>query len=70
MTVTTDNGTEFCNHKAIARALDTTVYFTDPYSSWQKGAIENANGGGTDNAAKPDEGARNDKQRFHKGGER
>ena len=22
----------------------TTVYFTDPYSSWQKGSIENANG--------------------------
>lgn len=43
-TITTDNGTEFCIHKAIARALDTTVYFTDPYSSWQKGAIENANG--------------------------
>lgn len=43
-TITTDNGTEFCNHKAIARGLDTTVYFTDPYSSWQKGAIENANG--------------------------
>ena len=43
-TITTDNGTEFCNHKAIARALDTTVYFTDPYSSWQKGVIENANG--------------------------
>ena len=43
-TVTTDNGTEFCNHKAIARALGTTVYFTDPYSSWQKEAIENANG--------------------------
>ena len=43
-TITTDNGTEFCNHKAIARALDTMVYFTDPYSSWQKGAIENANG--------------------------
>ena len=38
-TITTDNRTEFCNHKAIARALDTTVYFTDPYSSWQKGAI-------------------------------
>ena len=43
-TITTDNGTEFCDHKAIARALNTTVYFTDPYSSWQKGAIENANG--------------------------
>ncbi len=43
-TITTDNGTEFCNHKAIAKGLDTNVYFTDPYSSWQKGAIENANG--------------------------
>ena len=43
-TITTDNGTEFCNHKAIAMGLDTTVYFTDPYASWQKGAIENANG--------------------------
>ena len=43
-TITTDNGTEFCSHKAVARGLDTTVYFTDPYSSWQKGAIENANG--------------------------
>ena len=43
-TITTDNGTEFCKHKKIARELGTTVYFTDPYSSWQKGAIENANG--------------------------
>jgi IS30 family transposase len=43
-TGTTDNGTKFCNRKAIAMGLDTTVYFTDPYSSWQKGAIENANG--------------------------
>lgn len=31
-------------HKVIASGLDTTIYFTDPYSSWQKGAIENANG--------------------------
>lgn len=23
--------------------LHTTVYFADPYASWQKGAIENAN---------------------------
>lgn len=43
-TITTDNGTEFCKHKKIASELGTTVYFTDPYSSWQKGAIENANG--------------------------
>lgn len=43
-TVTTDNGCEFYAHKAIAKGLDSTVYFADPYSSWQKGAIENANG--------------------------
>ncbi len=43
-TITTDSGTEFCNHKAIATGLDTTVYFTNPYSSWLKGAIENENG--------------------------
>ena len=44
MTVTTDNGTEFCNRKAIAMGLNTNVYFTSPYSSWQKGSIENVNG--------------------------
>lgn len=43
-TITTDNGSEFCAHRMIARELDTCVYFTDPYSSWQKGAVENANG--------------------------
>lgn len=43
-TITTDNGSEFCAHKMIAKGLETTVYFTDPYSSWQKGAVENANG--------------------------
>lgn len=43
-TITTDNGTEFSAHATIAKELDTTVYFADPYSSWQKGAIENANG--------------------------
>lgn len=42
-TITTDNGSEFSNHKAIAKALDCTVYFADPYCSGQKGAIENAN---------------------------
>lgn len=33
-TITTDNGSEFCSHKLIAKGLETTVYFTDPYSSW------------------------------------
>lgn len=43
-TITTDNGTEFAAHQIIARELDTTVYFAHPYSSWEKGAIENMNG--------------------------
>lgn len=42
--ITTDNGCEFYAHQTIAEGLGTNVYFTDPYSSWQKGAIENANG--------------------------
>ncbi len=42
-TITTDNGSEFIAHEKIAKALNTTVYFTDSYSSWQKGAIENTN---------------------------
>ena len=28
----------------IVKALDTEVYFTDSYSSWQEWTIENANG--------------------------
>lgn len=43
LTITTDNGLEFRDHKTIAKALGCTIYFTDPYCSWQKGAIENAN---------------------------
>ena len=43
LTITTDNGFEFRNHKAIAKALGCTVYFADPYCSGQKGAVENAN---------------------------
>ena len=43
LTITTDNGIEFRNHKDIAKALGCTVYFADPYCSGQKGAVENAN---------------------------
>lgn len=43
LSITTDNGFEFREHRRIAEALKTTVYFTDAYSSWQKGAIENTN---------------------------
>lgn len=50
LSITTDNGSEFCAHKLISKALSpkgtvdpNLVYFADSYSSWQKGAIENAN---------------------------
>jgi IS30 family transposase len=43
LTITTDNGSEFSKHKDIAKSLNAKVYFTDPYSSWQKGTIENTN---------------------------
>ena len=42
-TITTDNGPEFAAHEWIARKLNVKVYFTDSYSSWQKGNIENTN---------------------------
>lgn len=43
-TITADNGREFAYHAEIAEALDTTVYFAHPYSSWERGANENSNG--------------------------
>ena len=43
LTITTDNGVEFMNHEWIAKKLNTTVYFADPYCSGQKGGIENTN---------------------------
>src|SRR5574344_56115 len=43
LSITTDNGTEFADHKYIAKMLLTKVYFTHPYSSWEKGLIENTN---------------------------
>ena len=42
--ITTDNGTEFACHGMISKSIGVNVYFADPYSSWQKGGIENANG--------------------------
>lgn len=48
-TITTDNGCEFAAHLEITKRLSikgkekVKVYFADSYSSWQKGAIENAN---------------------------
>ncbi len=43
-TITTDDGSEFVEHKAIAEALNTEIYFAHPYSSWERGLNENVNG--------------------------
>lgn len=40
---TTDNGIENKQHRLITEQTGAMVYFTDPYSSWQKGSVENAN---------------------------
>nr|WP_256207994.1 MULTISPECIES: IS30 family transposase [Segatella] len=42
--ITTDNGLEFASHEKITKSIGVPVYFTDPYSSWQKGSVENING--------------------------
>ena len=44
LAITTDNGSEFAEHEWISKHLGgVPVYFTDSYSSWQKGAVENTN---------------------------
>ena len=43
LTITTDNGSEFMEHEWLADRIGATVYFADPYSPGQKGAVENAN---------------------------
>jgi IS30 family transposase len=44
LTITTDNGTEFTDHESIASQLGVSYYFADPYSSYQRGSIEQLNG--------------------------
>ena len=43
-TITYDNGLEFAEHERMAKALDADIYFTHPYSSWERGINENTNG--------------------------
>jgi IS30 family transposase len=43
-TITLDNGKEFCEHEAIAKALRARIYFAHPYASWERGLNENTNG--------------------------
>ena len=42
--ITTDNGTEFTDHKDVSKALGIEYYFAHPYASYERGSIENLNG--------------------------
>ncbi len=42
-TLSLDNGIENKQHADITSATGAGVYFCDPYSSWQKGGVENGN---------------------------
>ncbi len=44
LSVTYDNGTENVLHTELIHGFGIATYFTDVYSSWQKGGVENANG--------------------------
>ncbi len=43
-TVTYDNGLEFSLHGLVNELLSSQSYFCKPYSSWEKGGVENFNG--------------------------
>lgn len=42
-TLTLDNGSEFAAFLDIEKDLNTTIYFADPHSPWQRGLNENTN---------------------------
>lgn len=42
-TITFDNGTENVKHVEIKKEYGIKTYFCDPFASWQKGGVENAN---------------------------
>ncbi|MDE2026382.1 MAG: IS30 family transposase, partial [Patescibacteria group bacterium] len=44
LSLTLDNGNEFSEFQCLQKSLGIDVYFCDPYASWQKGGVENANG--------------------------
>ncbi|MDR2129891.1 MAG: IS30 family transposase, partial [Odoribacteraceae bacterium] len=42
--ITSDNGTEFYEHKMIAKKRNAMFFFAHPYSSWERGLNEYTNG--------------------------
>lgn len=42
--ITSDNGSEFSELASIEEVVDTKVYYTHPYSSWERGTNERHNG--------------------------
>lgn len=44
LSITNDNGPEFGLHDESAKALETQIYFSNPYCSWERGTNENTNG--------------------------
>jgi transposase, IS30 family len=44
LSITYDNGFENSKHELTNAILQTESYFCEPYHSWEKGSIENANG--------------------------
>ena len=44
LTITVDNGPEFHGYKDIEQATGVTIYFANPYASWERGTNENTNG--------------------------
>ena len=43
LTITTDNGVEFLDHRGITKGNRTKMYFAHAYSSWERGSNEVAN---------------------------
>lgn len=43
LTMTFDNGTENAKHTEVKKEYGVDTYFCDPFASWQKGGVENAN---------------------------
>ena len=43
-TITNDNGQEFFRQEKTEKMLNTAVYFSQPYRSWERGTNENTNG--------------------------